>query len=229
MTPAPGERMLRFVGDRVRFSLRMPHGFPTNGRALLRTNLGKGDRTRQEIIDTHAGKNPMSVAFWRDIPLQPQTNGEWAIELPLTDVGFFRAKAYLVDNRGMQIWPDGPDAGISVHPDIYRTNNTIYCAFVRMFGENKTARKTIDEARDKELAKLDAQGYSVIPPSGKLRDVIRELPHIVDKLGCRILHLLPINPTPTVFARMGRFGSPYACLDLTAIDPELVEFDERTT
>ncbi|MGZ4986925.1 MAG: hypothetical protein ACXWBP_02685, partial [Limisphaerales bacterium] len=121
MTPAPGERMLRFVGDRVRFSLRMPHGFPTNGRALLRTNLGKGDRTRQEIIDTHAGKNPMSVAFWRDIPLQPQTNGEWAIELPLTDVGFFRAKAYLVDNRGMQIWPDGPDAGISVHPDIYRT------------------------------------------------------------------------------------------------------------
>jgi starch synthase (maltosyl-transferring) len=229
MTPAPGERMLRFVGDRVRFSLRMPHGFPSNGRALLRTNLGKAERTRQEIINTHAGKNPMSVAFWRDIPLQPQPDGEWSIELPLTDVGFFRAKAYLIDNRGMQIWPDGPDAGISVHPDIYRTNNTIYCAFVRMFGESKTARKTIDEARDKELAKLDAQGYTVIPPSGKLRDVIKELPHIIDKLGCRILHLLPINPTPTVFARMGRFGSPYACLDLTSVDPELVEFDERTT
>jgi len=229
MMPAPGERMLRFVGDRIRFSLRMPHGFPSNGRALLRTNLGKAERTREEIINTHAGKNPMSVAFWRDIPLQPQPNGDWSIELPLTDVGFFRAKAYLIDNRGMQIWPDGPDAGISVHPDIYRTNNTIYCAFVRMFGENKTACKTIDESRDKELAKLDTQGYSVIPPSGKLRDVIRELPHIVDKLGCRILHLLPINPTPTVFARMGRFGSPYACLDLTAVDPELVEFDERTT
>jgi hypothetical protein len=28
MTPAPGERLLRFVGDRVRFSLRLPQGLP---------------------------------------------------------------------------------------------------------------------------------------------------------------------------------------------------------
>jgi predicted glycogen debranching enzyme len=40
---------------------------------------------------------------------------------------------------------------------------------------------------------------------------------------------LPVNPTPTTFARFGRFGSPYACLDLTAIDPALVDFDKRTT
>ncbi|MEO6035212.1 MAG: glycogen debranching enzyme N-terminal domain-containing protein, partial [Verrucomicrobiota bacterium] len=30
-------------------------------------------------------------------------------------------------------------------------------------------------------------------------------------------------------ARFGRFGSPYACEDLTAVDPALVEFDQRTT
>ena len=36
------------------------------------------------------------------------------------------------------------------------------------------------------------------------------------------------NPT-TTYARFGRFGSPYASLDLTAIDPALVEFDKRTT
>jgi predicted glycogen debranching enzyme len=51
----------------------------------------------------------------------------------------------------------------------------------------------------------------------------------VDTLGCRIVHLLPVNPTPTTYARFGRFGSPYAALDLTAIDPALVEFDKRTT
>ena len=39
----------------------------------------------------------------------------------------------------------------------------------------------------------------------------------------------PWGPSPTTYARMGRFGSPYAQLDLTAIDPALVEFDRRTT
>jgi len=229
MTPAPGERLLRFVGDRIRFSLRLPHGFPKGARALLRTNLGKAERTRQEVISTHAGKGPMSIAFWRDVPLQPQPDGEWAIELPLTDIGFYRAKAYLVDENGFQIWPDGANAGISVHPDCYRTANTIYCAFTRMFGESKTARTTQDPKWEKQLNKLDERGYSVIPPSGKFRDVIRELPHIMDTLGCRVLHLLPVNPTPTTFARFGRFGSPYACQDLNAVDPALVEFDKRAT
>ena len=69
----------------------------------------------------------------------------------------------------------------------------------------------------------------MIPPSGKLRDVRRELPHVLDRLGCRIIHLLPVNPVPTTFARFGRFGSPYASMDLTAIDPALVEFDKRST
>ena len=27
---------------------------------------------------------------------------------------------------------------------------------------------------------------------------------------------------------MGRFGSPYACQDLTAVDPAYIEFDHRT-
>src|SRR5205814_3210024 len=39
----------------------------------------------------------------------------------------------------------------------------------------------------------------------------------------------PVNPTPTTYARLGRFGSPYAVQDLTAIDLSLVEFDRRTT
>jgi starch synthase (maltosyl-transferring) len=229
MSPAPGERMLRFVGDRVRFSLRLPGDFPPIARALLRTTLGKASRVRQEIIATRAGKNPMSVGFWRDVPLRREASGEWAIELLLTDVGYYRAKAYVVDQGGRQIWPDGEDSGLSVHPSVYRTANTIYCAFARMFGPTKSARETAQEEGAKELTQLDARGYTVIPPSGKLRDLTRALPHIIDTLGCRILHLLPVGPTPTTFARFGRFGSPYACLDLTAIDPALVEFDKRTT
>src|SRR5271170_7323070 len=100
MSPAPGERLLRFVGDRVRFSLRLPQGQPPGARALLRTNLGKAARLRQEIIDSHAGKNPMSVAFWRDVPLRREDSGEWAVELPLTDTGFYRAKPYLAQADG---------------------------------------------------------------------------------------------------------------------------------
>src|SRR5207302_11055232 len=114
-------------------------------------------------------------------------------------------------------------------PNRYRTANTIYCAFTRLFGETKTARTTTDLKKEKELTPLDNAGYTVIPPSGKLRDLTKHLPHIFDTLGCRILHLLPIHPTPPTFARFGRFGSPYAALDLTAIDPALVVFDKRTT
>jgi starch synthase (maltosyl-transferring) len=228
MIPAPGERVLRFVGDRVRFGLRTPQGFAKGWRALLRTNLGKADRLRQEVIATHAGKNPVSIAFWRDIPLQEQPSGEWSIELPLTDVGFYSAKPYVLDPQGRQFWPEGPDAGVSVHPGAYRTANTIYCAFPRMFGPSKTAVVTQDPVAEKELNKLDDRGYVVIPPSGTLRDLVHELPHIMDTLGCRLIQLLPVGPTPATFARFGRFGSPYACLDLTAIDPALVEFDHRS-
>ena len=228
MSPAPGERLLRFVGDRVRFSLRLPQGLPPGSRALLRTNLGKAARLRQEIVATHAGKNPMSVAFWRDVPLLPEASGQWAVELPLTDAGFYHAKSYMADANGRQVWPDGDDAGISVHPNDCRTGNTIYCAFARLFGPAKSARQAADEKWEKELNKLDDRGYVVIPPSGTLRGLARELPHIVDTLGCRVLHLLPVGPAPATFARFGRFGSPYACLDLTAIDPALVEFDKKT-
>ena len=134
-----------------------------------------------------------------------------------------------MDERGWQHWPTGADLGITLHPDRYRTANTIYCAFVRMFGETKTALSTIDEERDELLKKLDAQGYAAIPPSGKLRDLSQQLPHIIETLGCRIIYLLPVHPTPSTYARFGRFGSPYAALDLTAIDPALVVFDKRTT
>jgi predicted glycogen debranching enzyme len=234
MTPSAGQRLQRFVGDRVRFEVSDRDGqVPKGWKARLRTNLGRGAVLDQEIIRAHANKIPIAGASWRDLPMTQGMNSAgvngWFIELPLAETGYYKAKAYLIDPKGWQHWPDGPDLGISVHPDAARSANTIYCAFTRMFGPTLTAFKTEDETLAKELKKLDDQDYSVIPPSGKLRDLTRQLPHIMDNLGCRILHLLPVNPTPTTYARFGRFGSPYACEDLTMIDLALVEFDKRAT
>src|SRR5262245_60842931 len=229
MTPAPGERLLRFVGDRVRFFLGSGDGRrPSGWRARLRTNLGRARELRDEIIHAHARGVPLAAASWRDLPMREDGDG-WFLELPLAEAGFFKAKAYLLDPNGWQHWPEGPDVGISVHPDFCRTANTLYCAFPRMFGPAKTAVSSRNEKLEGQIRQIEEHGYAILPPSGKLRDVTQCLPHIIDRLGCRILHLLPINPTPTTYARFGRFGSPYAALDLTAIDPALVVFDKRTT
>ena len=230
MSPAPGERILRFVGDRVRFTLRdATNSAQKNGsRAFLRTNLGRAAARRREIITSNAVGATFAGESWRDVPMQKNGDG-WELELPLAETGYFKAKPYLLDSNRWQHWPDGPDLGLSVHPDFARTANTIYCAFTRLFGATKNLASTRDEKLEAQLKSLDGKNFTVIPPSGTLRDLKKQLPHIVQKLGCRILHLLPIHPTPATFARFGRFGSPYAALDLTAIDPALVEFDKRTT
>jgi predicted glycogen debranching enzyme len=230
MTPAPGERRQQFVGDRVRFALRSSSG-PTmdpGWRALLRTNLGRAEQLRREIIQAHTQGLSLAGASWRDLPMLGGADG-WSIELPLAEVGYFKAKAYLLDPNGWQHWPEGTDVGISVHPDQYRTGNILYCAFTRMFGGIRTAQSSQDRKLEETLAPLDSAGYTLIPPSGTLRDLIKQLPHIFKTLGCRILHLLPINPTPTTYARFGRYGSPYAALDLQTIDQALIDFDRRTT
>ena len=226
MTPPPGTQLLRFVGDRVAFGLAHPVPGSGGWRAFLRTNLTRGTRMRAETLALLGeGARDPAGSSWRDIPLHEQAGG-WALDLALTEPGSFCAKAYCVDPDGFQHWPEGENVCLSIHPDRLRTANTIYCAFPRMFG-GAASRQKPDLAG--AIQALDTAGYSVIPPSGRLRDLTAAVPHIVDRLGCRILHLLPVGPVPTTFARMGRFGSPYAQLDLTAIDPALVEFDRRTT
>lgn len=231
MSPGAGERRVQFVGDHLVFTLTHPHArewAAAGWTARLRTNLGRAGMIRQEIIQSKFHKVPLAGASWRDIPMR-WVDGEWQLTLPLTEVGWFKAKPYALDPQGFQHWPSGDDFGVCVHPGFYRSANTIYCAFARMFGETRTLVATTDPAREAQMNELDRLGYTVIPPSGKLRDVVRQLPHIMGELGCRILHLLPVSPTPTTYARFGRFGSPYAAEDMTAIDPALVEFDQRTT
>jgi glycogen debranching enzyme len=230
MEPSTGERVVGYVGDRLRFRLRRQDGLPVpeGWRGRLRTNLGRGSQRRREIIASRGGERSVTVGSWRDVPMEG-IEGGWTVELTLTEVGYFQAKAYAVDARGWQVWPEGADFGVSVHPDRYRTANTIYCAFPRLMGESKTRPSTANARLDARLRRLEDEGYAVLPPSGKLREVTAAVPHMVQGLGCRLVHLLPVNPTPTTFGRFGRFGSPYAGLDLTAIDPALIEFDRRTT
>lgn len=229
MHPAPGDRRVAFVGDYIKFRLKFDGGIPKEPgwRAFVRTNLGRAAVRRQEIISAYFQKVPLFGASWHDIPMEIEGD-EWVAQVPLCEVGYFKAKAYARDPRGWQHWPEGHDFGVNVHPNSCRTGNIIYCAFTRLFGEAKYLVKARDENFENSLKPLDKKGFTVIPPSGKLRDLKREIPHIMDVLGCKIVHLLPINPTPTTFARFGRFGSPYAALDLTGIDPALVEFDKKT-
>ncbi len=230
MSPVPGERLVRFVGDKILFTITAgkDSGAAQKWTARLRTNLGRAAARRQEILTAHAGRAVVANSSWRDVPMKRTAHG-WQIELPLAETGYFNAKAYLLDENNWQHWPDGPDAGISVHPNFSRTANTIYCAFTRLFGATKSLASTADEKLEVQLKALEAHGYATLPPSGKFRDLTRQLPFIVQTLGCKIIHLLPVHPVPTTYARFGRFGSPYAALDLTAVDPALVEFDRRTT
>ncbi|MBF0200755.1 MAG: glycogen debranching enzyme N-terminal domain-containing protein [Desulfamplus sp.] len=85
------------------------------------------------------------------------------------------------------------------------------------------------EAANQSMHHLDSLNYTVIPPSGKFRDLIHCLDFIFYHLGCRMLQLLPIHPTPTTYGRMGRFGSPYAALDFRDVDPALAVFDPMAT
>ncbi len=232
MTPLPGTRVVHYAGDRIRIELCHPSPGASGWRGLLRTNLTRADQIRQEVIGLASAQSAEAATFagasWRDIPMTPTAKG-WELDFPLCEVGYFRAKAYCLGPDGRQYWPEGQDMGISVQPDHLRTGNTIYCAFPRMFGETRGRTSTRQAALEEQLRDLDQRGFTVIPPSGKLRDLTACIPHIVEHLGCRNLHLLPLGPTPTTYARMGRFGSPYAQLDLVGIDPALVDFDQRTT
>ncbi len=233
MLPPAGECLLRFVGDRLCFELKAEDFASSLSEAdrpsaFLRTTIGRASALDRQVITAIESKQPLSDIVWRDIPMRWERD-RWKLCLTLTEAGYFEAKPFFVDEKGWQRWPSGPNIGLTVHPDEYRSGNTIYCAFTRMFGKTKTMRQSGNIALQEQMSELDKQGFAVIPSSGKFRDLIKEIPHIFQNLRCGILHLLPINPTPTTYARFGRFGSPYAAEDLMAVDLALVDFDKKAT
>lgn len=221
MTPAPGSLHAAHVGERLRVRVDAPKAF----EVFLRTDL----RVRTQEVEDPSAPSWIKSAPWRDIPLKKSPDGSWSIDLPLVAVGWFRFKTYAIDEQGLQFWPHGSDAALSVHPASCADANAIYCAFVRMFGATKHLASSRNELLEDQAKAFDKHGWTVIPPSGNLRDLTKEVPHILGTLGFKILHLLPIHPTPTTHARYGRFGSPYAATDFFSIDPALIEHDKKTT
>ena len=216
-----------YCGDTMAFTLSLAE--PIQGNAWIRTNLGYAAITRKERIrqvdleETPLGRD------WFDTPMVRINQQQFRVTLPICEVGHFEAKCFfLPDGRSRPLWPAGANVSINVEPAYTCRANIIYNAFVRQFGPNKTGGFK-PPADDEQIQALDNSGYAVIPPSGTFRDLIQELDFIIRELGCRFIQLLPIHPTPTTYARMGRFGSPYAALSFTAVDPALAVFDPKAT
>ena len=221
--PAPGCRMLKYRGDTLTFHLTLER--PRQGSAWLRTNIGSGKVIRNEIVrNVHLEEVPLG-RDWFDRPMVAIDPQHFRITLPLCETGHFEAKCFFLEEGESQpVWPSGANTAVNVEPADTCCANIIYNAFVRQFGPNKsgTFKPHVDPA---DITALDQTGFAVIPPSGTFRNLIGELDFIIGNLGCRILQLLPIHPTPTTYGRMGRFGSPYAALSFTDVDPALAEFD----
>ena len=225
--PEPGRRLQKFKGDLLTFELTLNR--PLSGNGWVRTNIGHADIARREVIRHVENDETPLRKDWFDIPMRRVDDHRFRLTLPLIEVGHFEGKCVFFETGSIDpIWPQGPNTVINVQPSDTCAANIIYNAFVRQFGKNKGAKKT-DGVDAGWINILDNHGYTVIPPSGTFRDLIRELDFVMGELGCRIIQLLPINPTPTTFGRMGRFGSPYAALDFTAVDSALAEFDYKTT
>jgi len=226
--PTPGKRLVKFCGDQIVFKLTLPGAH--DGTAWIRTNIGQAHIIRREIIDqVEQDKTPLGRA-WFDIPMTRIDGQTFTATLPLFESGHFEAKCFFLPrDETTPIWPPGTNTVLNVDAADNCCANIIYNAFVRQFGPNKTGVKYPSDLDQDLIARLDQTGYSVIPPSGTFRDLMGELDFILGELGCRILMLLPIHPTPTTYGRMGRFGSPYAALSFTAVDPALAEFDHHAT
>ena len=231
LEPKSGSQMVRHVHDSITFRLSLGHaGIPDGLTAKLRTTLGQARALNEAVVEcVESGETLSAHGGWVDLPME-RDGADWVFRFPLNEVGFFHATAYIEDASGFQHWPSGGNISLSVHPHHIRSGNTIYCAFTRLFGKTKSANDEAIESTLPEVTKLETDGWTAIPPSGTLRDLKAKLPHVLERLNCKWLHLLPVNPTPTTSdTRMGRYGSPYAALDLTSIDPALVEFDREAT
>ena len=227
-SPSPGSHGVFYCGDSVSFRLVLDH--PERGGAWLRTNIGHAADHRREIIEHVEQQQPILSRDWHDLPMQVNDDGTtYHLDVPLADVGRFQAKAFfLPEGKHEPIWTAGDNIVLKVEPATGVCGNTLYSAFARPFGPN--IKKHDPEAQQqKTIKQLDDDGYTVIPKSGTFRGLIRKLDHIIDTMGFQIVQLLPIHPVPTTYARMGRFGSPFASIDFFDIDPALAEFDRKTT
>ena len=225
--PAPLAFLLRHRGDCLRVTLTLNQ--PAAGTAFIRTNLGKGVIQQSQTIDSvELGKANLG-RDWHDVAMRQVSLKEYQAVLPLPEVGCFEFKAFFLENgTGRTYWPRGGNTCVKVEPASTAAANSIYNAFVRQFGPNLQTQQDAP-GQQEAVALLDSLNYTVIPPSGTFRSFAAHLDEIMTDMGFRIIQLLPVHPVPTTYARMGRFGSPFAPLDFHAVDAGMAEFDRHNT
>ena len=225
-TPGPGKHLIFREGDFLNVYLIARERL--NGKAYLRTNLFNPEIKREEQIARAEKGTPRKYQEWGDIPMTQESEYRFRLALPLDSIGFFEAKAYfLPESEREPLWPEGDNLLIKVEPADSVISNSIYCAFVRLF-----AGEALISAIKRDLKTLESykdHKFSIIPNSGKFRNLADQVDFIVDDLGFDIIMMLPVHPVPTTYARMGLLGSPYAVLDFMNVDPALAEFDKETT
>ena len=123
--PEPGRRLLKFRGDTLIFELILPNFH--NGTAWLRTNIGHGSISRQEIIDHIDHDETVLNRDWFDIPMTYKGKNRFSITLPLNEVGHFEAKCFFLPTDSIDpIWPEGVNTQMNVEPAGTCCGNIIY-------------------------------------------------------------------------------------------------------
>ena len=224
-TPEPGTRRVVLAGGSVTFKLSVPGG--AVGKAWLRTTAGRLTARRGEIVRMVESGNGHPDVVWRDVPMVETAPGEFEIEFTESEIGVFEARAFFEPGDGGELWWPASLGNVSVKVTSAWTSRGlgIYAAMARLFQPGSMR----GQAEHPGAPELEAAGYTVLPPSGTLREVGASLDHILGDLGFQIVLLLPIFPLPTTYARLGKLGSPFAPLDFFTVDPTLAEFDRVTT
>ena len=116
-TPCCGEYLLKWKGDELAVSLRLPS--PKAGRAVLRTDID---------------------GVWNDLPMSEIAAGEFSVPVHLGRVGLFSGKCcFFPEGSSVPEWPQGGNFRVKVEPAATRSANSIYTVFPRQFGSFREA------------------------------------------------------------------------------------------
>lgn len=217
----------------LRIRLKIPNSIDRRTlRVVVRTNLNQARRIRRQIIDRVERGQSYSTDYYDVAATYRPAEQAYGVDILLSEVGYFEYKVRVESTRKDDPWvkwSEGPNRGVSVTPLPYGRDNSIYCAFLRQFGANKHKAELVNPTLEEAVRRLEEKGAYVLPPGGNFANFIEELPFIVNELGMKIIHLLPINPVPTSYGRMGMYGSPYATTDFFGIDHTYASFSRYKT
>ena len=216
--PACGTGQVLFAGEVLKVKLKIQgNAPPAKAKAFLRTDLNGADEKRRQVIERIEEGASLFTVGWHDVEMERIGESSFSIELIAHQPGYYEYKTYLIADE-ITHWPWGDNSYVSVHALKWWGNNSIYSAFPRQFGPYKEMEEAAPAYEADAVCELEEKGFTVIPPSATLGDLERELPFLFEDLGIRILHLLPVQETPTHYARMGRYGSPYASSDMRSVN-----------